>query len=1043
LAAARGLSLKRLEGSSAVESGYSLYQAQWQPQPLAEQQAGQARTTGAWLIFADNQGAAQGLAERLHESGESCVLVVPGAEYQTLASSNGGRASIWLNPSRPEDFHQLVRDVNPAGHPLRGIVHLWSLDAGGDLQLAQEQGSLSVMHLVQALSQAELALPPRLWLVTRGVVYPDEVAGAPDPETMAANVAQSPLWGLGGVIALEHPELRCARVDLSPLPQAGESESLWAEIAADGDEDQLALRDGKRYVARLAHVAPEATSAARPRPTPAEPGQGYQLTVNTPGILDDLFLETRPRRRPEPGKIEIEVRAAGLNFLDVMKTLGIYPGLDPSTPAAIGAECAGRVTAVGEGVTGFRVGDDVLAITPSLNKQGLFAAYATLPAQMAVAMPAHLSYADAATLPIAFLTAHYALNHLGRMAAGERVLIHSATGGVGLAAVQLAQRAGAEIFATAGNEQKRDYLRSLSIQHVMDSRSLDFAVEIMDKTGGRGVDLVLNSLSGEAIRQSLAALAPYGRFLEIGKRDIYQNSPLGLEPFKKNLSFFAIDLARIVEERPALVMTLLREVMAYVAAGDLQPLPAMPFPIGQAAEAFRSMAHAKHMGKIVVTFPAAGTDDVQLPAIYSAEAARPIVAGATYLITGGLGGLGLLVADWLAQRGARHLVLLGRSEPGTEAREAIAALESAGARVVVAQADVARSDQLATVLAQIRQDMPPLRGVVHAAGLLADSTFLQLDRQRLFQALAPKVDGAWNLHTLTAGDELDFFVLFSSIASLLGSPGQANYAAGNAFLDSLAHMRRALGLTALSINWGPWSQIGLAAAAANRGDRLAQRGIGSITPSQGMAALEKLMAGNAVQVAVMPFDARQWCEVNPAAATSSLLKAAVVEQGSAAPDIATAKEDIRAQLLAADPGRPRRLLLESHLREQIAHVLRLSPSRIESHQPLKSLGLDSLMAVELRNRLEATLGVSLSATLVFNYPTVAVMAPHIANKMGIPLDGMATTETAAPIAQAKQPGQMKAPLPKAGDALTSAEIGQLSDEDAEAMLLKELEDIDF
>ncbi len=1044
LAAARGLSLKRLEGGSPSGAGYSFYQTQWQPQPLAERPAGLSSAhAGSWLIFADDRGAAKALAGRLQASGESCALVMAGEAYQTLAGHNGGSATFQLNPSRPEEFHQLVRDISPTGHPLRGIVHMWSLDAGDDRPAAQERGSLSVMHLVQALSQAELAQPPRLWLVTRGVVYPDPVAGAPDPQIAAANVAQSPLWGLGGVIALEHPELRCTRVDLSPLAHEEESVALWAELLSGEDEDQLALRMAGRYVARLADAnLSETASISRSEPGPAKPDQGYQLTIPAPGILDDLILEARPRRQPQPGEIEIAVRAAGLNFLDVMKVLGIYPGIDPSAPPAIGAECAGRVTAVGEGVTEFQVGDDVIAITPSLNKEGLFTAYATLPAQMVVAKPAHFSHAEAATLPIAFLTAHYALNHLGRMTAGERVLIHSATGGVGLAAVQLAQRAGAEVFATAGSPEKRDYLRGLGIRHVMDSRSLDFAAEIMDKTDGRGVDLVLNSLSGEAIRQSLAALAPYGRFLEIGKRDIYQNSPLGLEPFKKNLSFFAIDLARIVEDRPALVMSLLREVMASIDSGDLHPLPTRLFPIEEAAGAFRTMAQAKHVGKIAVTFPTPESSEARLPLIYDDKLApQPIAADATYLITGGLGGLGLLVAGWLAQKGARHIVLLGRSEPKAEARAAITALETTGAKVVVARADVTQAEQVAAVLAQIRETLPPLRGVVHAAGLLADSTLLQLDRRRLFEALAPKVDGAWNLHTLTAPDELDFFVLFSSVASLLGSPGQANYAAGNAFLDSLAHLRRAAGLPALSINWGPWSEIGLAAAESNRGDRLAQRGVGSITPSQGIAALEKLLGHSVAQAAVMPFDPQQWCEANLPAANSSLLKDRIAAHEPAAPDKAQPEEDIRARLLAADPGRPRRLLLESHLREQIAHVLRLSPSRIESHQPLKSLGLDSLMAVELRNRLEATLGVSLSATLVFNYPTVTVMAPHVADKMGIPLETETAGEAAQAPAPSKQPAQKSAP--QVDNALTSAEIGQLSDEAAEALLLKELEDIDF
>ncbi len=391
------------------------------------------------------------------------------------------------------------------------------------------------------------------------------------------------------------------------------------------------------------------------------------------------------------------------------------------------------------------------------------------------------------------------------------MLIHSATGGVGLAALQICRHAGAEVFATAGTEAKRDQLRSLGVEHVFDSRTLAFADEVRAATSGGGVDVVLNSLVGAAIPAGLAALAPRGRFVEIGKRDVYAGSRIGLESFKENLALFVVDLARSPSEDPTYVAGLFRDVMGLVADGQLAPLPVTAAPIDAA-----TTRSARWRRRLIPASSSSRQRDE--PVLADAECVRP---DWTYLITGGLGALGLAVAQRFVERGARHLALVGRSAPAAAAAAAVAALRAAGADVRVVAADVADHAQLAAALATVRATMPPLRGVVHAAGSLADATLDGLDAARLHAALAPKMAGAWNLHLTTLDDPLDFFVLFSSVAATLGLAGQANYAAGNAFLDALAEHRRAAGLPALSIDWGPWAGIGLAAAAADRGDRLA------------------------------------------------------------------------------------------------------------------------------------------------------------------------------------------------------------------------------
>lgn len=977
VATARGLRLQRLARDTQAEIDNWLYEIQWQLQPSLPQKLSEPDQSGAWLIFADDSDLTQKLVAHLNELGETCVLISPGTHYQNL-----GPGQYCLNPTRPDEFRRLLPDaVAEAGSICRGIVYLWGLlndfpenATMAALETAQELGSISVIHLLQALNTIDVSPSPHLWLVTRGT----HVVGA---QTGSVTPVQSPLWGLGGVISYEHSELRCRRIDLNPRPDLGESKALLAELWADTVEDQVALRGNTRWAARLVRYQPEMLALeAEPTRKMAAPGQAYRLVMPHSGILDNLTLQAVERQHPGPGQVEIEVYTVGLNFIDVLKAMGIYPGLDPNAPIALGAECAGRVTAVGEGVDSLQVGDEVIAITPSFEKTSLFSAYVIVPAELTVLKPAHLTFEAAATIPITFLTTYYALYYLGRLDKEERVLIHSATGGVGLAAIQLAQLANATIFATAGSPEKRAYLHELGIQNTMDSRSLIFAEEVMAQTGGSGVDMVLNSLTGQAMAKSLAILGRYGRFLEIGKQDIYQNNQLGLEPFKKNLSFFAIDLARVIAERPSFVATLFREVMQYFEDNRLQPLPFKTFSISHIDDAFRCMAQAKHIGKIVVTLK-----DEQVMLTDSARKPAAIHADGTYLITGGFGGLGLAVAQWLAQEGARHLAFMGRRGP-TEAAQAVLDQLKAneGTQVTVVQADVTETEAVAAAIRQIKDTMPPLRGIIHAAGILDDSTLLQLNQEQFKRVIGPKVHGAWNLHTLTQDLPLDFFILFSSVAALLGSPGQGNYVAGNAFLDALAHYRRTQGQPALSINWGPWSEVGLAATQANRGQRLAMSGVASITPEQGVATLARLFQQTATQIGVMPFNVQQWGETYPAAAKSPLFTQLREDQ----PQLQSEQKEsgIRDALLAAEPGRQRRNLLESFLREQAAQVLRLTTARIPLNKPLKSLGFDSLMTLEFRNHLEASLGLTLSATLIWNYPTIDVLAPHLAEKMNIPLE---------------------------------------------------------
>jgi acyl transferase domain-containing protein/acyl-CoA synthetase (AMP-forming)/AMP-acid ligase II/acyl carrier protein len=939
------------------------YETEWQrrPHPLADTSPGwrDYYATDNLLIFADSLGFGEQLRSRLEESGCACSLVFPGQQYLSL-----GFGRYQINPESPDDFSRLLEEVGAQSEKLSAdILHLWSLDAPNgpdislaDLNRAQVLGCVSVLHLVQALAKQRA-----LVLVDDLNVAPDSAAGARlfivtsgaqsvETDLEAVSISQSPVWGLARTIQKEQPELGCKLVDIGSADAHEEIQPLLNEILVPDAEDQLAFRGGTRFVARLVRRRSQISDRMRPaavdEPLVVSADHHYRVELSRPGVLDDLTLRATKQPELRPRDVKIRVSAGGLNFVDVLRALKLVPA--PSDgPLLPGGECSGRIVALGESVTSFHVGDDVIAFS-----DGCFGSYATASASMVVPKPEGLTFRQAATIPAAFVTAYYALVRLANLTRGERVLIHSATGGVGLAAVQIARQAGAEIFATAGTEEKREYLRSLGVSHVMDSRSLAFADQVMDFTKGQGVDVVLNSLSGDAIDASLSTLRAYGRFLEIGKRDIASDRQIGLSPFQKNLSFFAIDLNRMCLERPTVVGGLLKEVVEQVRKGALKPLPLLDFPISNSAEAFHTMARARHIGKIVLSVPARGT----LSILPNADPDPLFRSDATYLLSGGTGALSLAVARWMVDEGARHLVLISRTgASGNEA--AIDEIGKSGAQVVVAKADVAQEQELSRVLEEIERTMPPLKGVLHFAGILDDGVLTELNRARLDAVMAAKVSGAWNLHNQTLKMPLDLFVQFSSAASLLGSAGQSNYAAANAFLDALAHYRRSLDLPAMSINWGPWQGVGLAAK-PHRGERLGLLGVQSIVPSEGIRLLQELLRWNPVQAAVMRVDWDRWQESHRGAGGSSFLHDLLDENRSMAREGSPVLGDrAKAQaILTADP-QMRRDRIESCLRDGVAWALGLTS--VETDRPLNKMGLDSLLAVQLKHRLENDLGIVL------------------------------------------------------------------------------------
>ena len=944
-----------------------------------------------WLLFSDREAttapaASASLARELRQRGDSVVEVYSGTGFGRDGSAYTIRAG------EPDDMQALLRSVAKDTPRLTGIVHLWSLDIPTSESMTNEMlrssarlGTVGALHLVQALAATEGIETAGVWFVTRN-------AQVLDNRDAPVELAQAPLWSFVRVAATEHQNLHCKLVDLtSGSPE--EIRTLADQLsAADDAEDEIALHGELRYVNRLVPITPD-TAHGMGRQT-GSASLPFRIELERPGVLYSLAAHRLTRTPPGPHEIEIEVVATGINYRDLMQATGrMLPEAMTKESAGgrfLGMECAGRVVAVGSQVADFVVGDEVLA-----GAECSLATHVNVDARFAGRKPPELTFEQAATMPVAYVTAWYSLHTLGQLQPGERVLIHSAAGGVGLAAVNLALQAGAEVFATAGSPEKRDLLMALGVRHVMDSRTLAFADQVMEITGGEGVDLVLNSLSGEAIDKSLSVVRSCGRFIEIGLSDFFKNRRVGTKALRKNVSLFAVDLTTAFEMRPMLHRAVLNEVFSRLGQTGVTPLPHRVFPVGRIADAFRQMAEAKNIGKLVISMKDAEGLRVK-------ETPQPVAVRAegTYLITGGLGGFGLAVANRLAQRGARHLALVGRSQPSEAAQAAVDSLRKRGVDVMVCQGDIADGEQTRRLIADIQRAQGPLRGVMHAAMVLDDASVERLTEERMWKAMAPKVLGAWNLHRLTADIPLDLFALFSSITSAIGNPGQGNYAAGCGFLDSLAYYRRARELPALAVNWGMVGEVGHVASSPETTERLTRLGMTPLPLSETLDTLDELMSSRVVQAVAAQLEWKEYLRLSGSRIPpkfSRLIGDVGIEEGGAA--TGSRVRDILDADAAALPG-----LLENYIREHLARAMGASPSRLDTQQSLLNLGIDSLIAVEVRNRINEDLGVNISLAKFMQSASISALAASIAERMLEGDRGAGTPQVAAPlIAPAGEP----------------------------------------
>ena len=912
----------------------------------------------SWVILADRTGYSAALSDLLttilQKKSDIVIQAPPG---DTVANT------------------LLLQETTAAYGNLDGIIDLAGLSpqtvamSAEDVLEDQVDRCAFTAGIVRACEASETSTS--LWLITTNAVTDLLPARNPDPRRPRPIIAKdAALWGFGRTLINEAAGLRVRLVDLeNALALETVAMALARELDQTDDEQEIILTaGGERYAPRLAVARDQQRNN-----TGSDTGeqQTISLGFQFPGRLRNLRWQSSPRILPAEDEIEVEVHATGLNFRDIMYTLGLLPDEAVENGFAgptLGLEFSGVVQCIGGKNSIFAPGDRVVGFGPSS-----FGNRVVTKATAIAHMPPEISFAAATTIPSTFFTAYYALHYLARLQAGERVLIHGAAGGVGLAAIQVAKWLGAEIYTTAGSDEKQDFLRLLGIEHILHSRSLSFADEILAQTNGQGVDVVLNSLAGEAVNRNLRVLKPFGRFLELGKRDFYENTKIGLRPFRNNISYFGIDADQLMQNRPKLTGRLFTEVMTLFAQGTFHPLPYRIFEAENIVDAFRYMQQARQIGKIVITYQK-GISHVQ-PDV-SPKKQLQLKGDATYLVTGGLAGFGLRTAEWLAEKGAGHLVLLSRSGPGSiEANTAIERLQHHGVKVYAASCDITDKKALERLLAATARKMPPLKGIVHAANVIDDGLIRNMDAKQIRRVLAPKALGAYYLHELTLDLSLDYFILFSSATTLFGNPGQGNYVAANACLDALACNRRNNGLPATCVRWGAIDDVGFLARNVKIKDALQNRmGGAAIDSTIALEVLEEMLVSGRTGQGVMEIDWQALSRFLPSAGSPKFQEISRNFRASGndmdtTDDMHYLLEELSdEELLAA---------IVAILKDEAGEILQISPSKMDPESSMYEMGLDSLMGVELVVALESRFGTRLSVMALSQSPTIDKLAELI------------------------------------------------------------------
>lgn len=892
----------------------------------------EVQSNGTWVVFSDGTALTDNLSEKLSASGAKVVRVAA-SEWMTDREHYG------LISNNAQSFIDVINGVRKMDS-LNGVIFLWGMRC----QLPRNTNSESLskdqllicqglLHTIQAISKIAV----NLWLVTQGAV-------SLKSEQEELNPFQGSLWGIGRTLVMERPQASCYLLDMDPASPVN-ADIVFDEIICSGYENQLAIRGDQRYGIRLRRMSDIAHAKTRKQLRTAEK-QSYEMAFSSTGNLSSLEIRESIAVPPEIDQVEIEVEFVGLGFRDVLVGRGLI-----NDNKSLGDDGVGIIRRIGAGVSNYSVGDRVMFISPDC-----WRSHKTLSTDLICPVSEVLSNEQAATIPMAYLTAYYALIYLAKLKRGDIVLIHSAASGVGLAALNLARAIGATVYATVGSQEKKAYLKFLGVEHILNSRDENFSAALSTLVRSVGsVDVVLNSLTGTPAELSYSVLGKGGRFLDLTRLLSKKCDNVNA------VTYYAIDLYQFIAQHQSVVQQILQKLVVMLDEEKIVSLPVHSSAVGNAIDALESFARGGHIGKRLLAL--------------KKDSHATIRDDGTYLVIGGFGALGPFLLDWLVAEGAKYIVLADFVPPSNDIVTRTNELNALGVDVILEQVNVSAFDDVTSLFNRIGKRMPVIRGIFHGAAMIQDEPMSSQSWSDFQKILPPKIEGSWNLHICCQGLPLDHFVMFSSIASVMGSANQGSYAAANAYQDALAHYRFQKGMPALSINWSPWT-VGIGAAMGERAAEVWRSwGSNTLNPGKDVPILRSLLTARQPQIAVLSIDwptfIRQYTQCPP---FLTMLASKSEEKIVGKLDHSVLETE-----LYALPNDEQREYLSAYLKKHLSKTLGLPVSNILEQSAFAELGLDSLLAVELRNTIQRDVTRhELPAMIVFSYPTVESLSAHLA-----------------------------------------------------------------
>ena len=956
-----GIKCQEITSNSTISEAFPyncLYQVNWTEESVKMEIELNKKQETTYLIVTDDYASSLPLTQQLQ--GETIVLQ-PGTDLRELGENH---YEINLNDLAP--ISKLIRNKDQSK-----IELIYLSGAGSNMQKGtiKTEACLELINplfnLIRYLSEAF----PRnliLNLITRGgqVVHEGDKINY---------LGTSIFIGLGRLMGNEFPNWNVRLIDFEGGNDIPISTESWKIALAKMNTtkrsfEEIAIREDRLYKKVMGQKQKE----DKEKLMKTVPFKDCPLELVTPEFsdLNSLYFRETERLEPKEDEIEILIENAGINhkdYLKVARKISTEAFEGTNSENKIGIDCAGIVTKIGKDVTKFKLGDRVIALS-----KGAFKSYTTVNEKLAEKCPTGLDNNES-HLIMSYLTAIYCLRDKANLRKDDKILIHNATGGVGLAAINYAKMVGAEIFATTQSKEQRHYLKSIGVKHIFNSEDLEFSNKIPKITDSKGVNVILGSVTSDMLHQSLTVLAPYGTYLDIGKMSAINDMSLSMKIFNKNLSFISVDIDQLTKERPKEISRLLKDIKNYIDVGQLAPLPTKVFSPKEISEAFSFIEDGQYIGKSVIDFKDQSIEvEHQNKMLFKADR--------SYLITGGTKGLGLEIGSWMINNGAKNLVLLSRSgDKDPKIRAKIDRLRNTGAKIMVFAVDVADEKGMTHVFSEMEKQLPPLAGIFHCAMVLDDGFLLDMNDDRFRKVLKPKVDGTMNLHDLSKNHDLDLFVMFSSLSSLIGHLGQANYVVANTMLDSFAYFRKDLCLPATTINLGVLGQSGVIARDANLKKMVMESGIRSFTNEEVLIALEEIVRKKPTQVGFFDVD---WHVLGKSFKSSktSLFEELIQENVGLSNQLSEEQSKNWNVLLSLESREQQELVIEV-LTEELSLILKMPKDRIPANKGINFLGVDSILSVQLIRAINNRLAVELSPMEFTSGPNLRQLSKIIVEKI--------------------------------------------------------------